>query len=416
MSGAAAEGARSLKHAAGSYSDIFKHVVLSKILPRMTLYSPSALTFVDFTPTLTRTRMNPTSSAHFREGLDLLYGHARHQFSERRTSFFQPYIGHLKRFNGQKNLQVPPAIGAFPMYYPSSTGLANLFLRDDDRVFLVTPEHHYVARLEEEYQDDKRVTVIPQHASVDTVKVLLPPLTRNGVLYFDLDEAFSRSMDHQGEDEQARYMKFLSGKAQVIKEAVRRWPRACICVHYTLLTGEKYPPLAFLREMLKTGQQYILNTYMYNESQGNGIGSLIINPPPAVSIDLQRNLPLLKTDVLHRGKLGAFDTISPLQVQWLTKEFIKAKHMISSECRMTWIYSKRYQGHPIRPEIEPPLEPEQWEAHLKVNTHDFIEEIEDYTDGLRQPPKITLDTAEDRRLFQHNMWNEKTTEEYEEIN
>lgn len=378
---------------AGGFSDVFKHFILTQTLPAFTYYSGTPITFYDLSPTLPRSKLRDNNT-HYQDGLQLLYEHARGEFAQQKWNPFQSYIGQIKRFSNQPDIQTPPTEGNEPVFYPSAAGFVSQFLRDQDRAILVQNEKYIHGLLEDEYRNDDRVRILEEMPSPNLAGYLLPPLTRNGMVYFDLDASFHHT---QAGQERTNYAQHLMTNVTTIVEAVKRWPRATYFIPYSLSPGQKVPNADFLRSIITTGQQYVLNSTMYMEHEDRGVGVVIINPPDGLDCMLEKNLPALKTIMFPKAKVGMHEKISPVKVDWLTKRFVKSKHFTTSESRMTWLYSVRLAGLP-EPIPEGPMDDKQWEHFInEADPVKIQKQVEDLADGTITPPPIELKTEAERR-------------------
>lgn len=395
------------RHFSGSFSDVFKHLILTQTLPSMTYYSGTPITFYDFSPSLPRTKLQATST-HYQDGLQLLYEHARGEFDQQMWSPYQHYIGLIKKFSKQPGINVPPTTEDAPKVYPSAAGFASMFLREQDRCVLVQNDKFIGRMLEEEFSANGKmqVQVLEEMPSPNLAGYMLPPLTRNGLVYYDLDASFQHGQ--AAGQERTNYQQHLMTHVATVVEACKRWPRATYVIPYSLSPDEKVPNADFLRAIIKSGQQYVLNATMYMEHEDRGVGVVIINPPEGLDNILERILPDLKTIMFPKAKIGMHENISEVKVDWLTKRFVKTKHMTTSESRMTWLYSIRLAGLPLKPP-EPPMTDAQWEYHLREGDPEkMAKDLVDWGEGTTTPPGIKLDTDEERRKLSNILKREDT--------
>jgi len=381
-------------------SDVFKHLILDRLLQATAARHQNGFTYVDFTPGPGHYEANDA-------GLGLLYRHGHAEHKKEKINLFQPYMKSLMRYNGETDKQIlkfPPKSGSEPKYYPSGAGFASLHLRECDRAIYVEDDKNTLNELKEQlkrYPNSNKVTLTSGHKSLDKLaKAIVPPVNGNALVTFDLDLALERvavsgDFKNQYFGSQQRYMTEVGN---TINTMVRRFPTGTYFVPYPMTT--KIPPLNLARSILKSGASQVLNCSMYLEGSrenedsaefgGSGVGCFIVNPPPLLDHTLAQELPRLKTEVFMPAILVDDNTkVSDTLVRYLTMKEQPWEELETSKTKMTWNYTRKAKWTPTQlkgqEEYFKSLEKNPHKIYVDYDSDDDLEEMWDILDREAYP-------------------------------
>lgn len=182
--------------------------------------------------------------------------------------------------------------------YPGSPRLIRNLLRPEDRLTLTELHPGDYSALKTEFAGDRQ-TVAHHTDGYASLKALLPPPERRGLVFidpaFELRNEFNRLV-------------------QAVQTMHQRWATGMAAIWYPIL--DRAPSLRFQRNLQELGIPAILCAELglqpYDRPVGlHGCGMIVINPPWKLDETLNRLLPELLA-VLRAGELGQ------TRLEWLT--------------------------------------------------------------------------------------------------
>lgn len=265
---------------AGSFSDVFKHVMLMTLIQSM-LKKESAFCFLDthagagcYDLLSSEAKKNP----EFTEGIQKIIA------AENPPTIMRDYldaiveINHRLTSNPEKKLR----------YYPGSPLFAHYLLRNDDRLLLSELQPAVLRSLKRLFKKDKKVSA---HLldGYQALKAFLPPKERRGLIL--IDPPYEKS------DEIVKITHALS-------DAIKQFEKGIYAIWYPI--KQESPAILFQRA-LKNVPSLKIEITLYSEllpNYLNGCGMLIINPPWQLKESIQSFLPWLwkKLSINKGGK------------------------------------------------------------------------------------------------------------------
>ena len=255
---------------AGSFADVHKHVVLTRILERLRS-KPAAFRVIDshagaghydlFGPEAAR-------SGEWRDGIARVFG-AR-QTNESASFLLKPYLDSIAAANARRELR----------HYPGSPLIARALLRAQDRMIACEAVPAPAALLKTALQGDARAKVL----TIDgwtAIKANVPPKERRGLVLVDPPY-----------EEAADFVR-LTG---ALGEAHRKWPTGIYLLWYPIT--ERDAPDALARRLRWLGVPEILRceialTAPRADGGLTGSGLIVVNPPYPLEEELRILLPVL---------------------------------------------------------------------------------------------------------------------------
>ena len=277
----------SYRHAfhAGNHADVFKHLVLSLLL--QSLMKKEKPFFV----------------------LDTHAGAGRYHLGSEMARKNREFAGGIKRLWGLP--QVPEDMapyleairttnpGSELRWYPGSPRILRHFLRPQDRLVLSELHPSEAREITREFAGDRQVRVETADA-YQTLKALLPPMERRGLVHID--------PAYELKDERRRVLEALA-------EAHRRWATGLFAVWYPI--QDRATADDFLRRLARLGLPKVLVAefcVLPEEAfRLTGSGMILVNPPWQLDEQLNRVLPWLVERLAINGG-GSW------RVRWLDQE------------------------------------------------------------------------------------------------
>lgn len=268
---------------AGSFTDVFKHVVLTALITSMSR-KETPFCYID---------------THAGIGYYDLFSNAAKKTGE--------YLGGIEKVIQQEN---PPALVkryldcvhklnnrltaanfASLQYYPGSPMIARLMLRPHDRIIACELQHREYEDLRTAFAGDKQVAVHHMDGFL-SLKAFLPPKEKRGLILID--------PPYEDPDEFVRI-------AHAMPVALKRFNTGVYAIWYPI--KDKYQLTRFYRTLRENVSQPIysveLNIYPDLPNHLNGSGVAIINPPWEFDQSINDALPWL-WNALTINKQGSY--------------------------------------------------------------------------------------------------------------
>jgi 23S rRNA (adenine2030-N6)-methyltransferase len=272
---------------AGNFADVFKHALLTRLLLALGRKSKPFFYLDTHAGTGLYDLTHPWAQKleEHRAGVDLLW--------ERNDApdLFAPYLDAVRAEN-------PPRSKL--RFYPGSPRIARRLLRAGDRMELNELNRDDCATLARLFEGDAQVHVHCMDG-YQTLKALLPPHERRGLVL--VDSSFDRARE-------------FDRLVDALQTAHRRWASGVLALWYPLL--EPYVVRGFERSVLATGIRKILRlelSVLPASWAGSlrGCGMLVVNPPFGLEAEAQPMLDWLWRALAEVGTGGR-------SVQWLVPE------------------------------------------------------------------------------------------------
>ena len=273
---------------AGSFADVFKHAVLTRILVHLRS-KPAAFRVIDThagAGLYDLAGPEASRSLEWRAGIHRLLAMPT---AEPARALLAPYLDVVAGLNGAGRLTT----------YPGSPALARAFLRPQDRLLACELEPHAASALMRNFARDRRVKVV----AIDgwtALNAYVPPPERRGLVL--VDPAFEDAGD-------------FARLARGLEIAHRKWPTGTYLLWYPIKGREGADALG--RRLQRSGIAKILRAEFSigatpKESPLGGCGLILVNPPWTLERELAAMLPELAS--LLGGKDGGH------RLDWLTGE------------------------------------------------------------------------------------------------
>lgn len=274
---------------AGNFADVFKHVILTRILLHLRL-KEAPFRVID---------------SHAGAGLyDLASEEAL------RTEEWRGGIGAIEHFDWPADvialmapyLDLVRAVRAEhgPNAYPGSPEIARRFLRADDRLILSETHPNIVRRLIRAVGRDPRVKVLELDGWT-ALKANLPPKERRGLVL--IDPPFEDAQE-------------FATIVRALEEAWRRWTSGIYAIWYPIKEDAQIE--AFAADLRRSNIKKVLRAELIidrNERVAGlrGCGMLIVNPPWTLAREIETFSPTL-AEALSRGSASGW------RCDWLIAE------------------------------------------------------------------------------------------------
>ncbi len=269
---------------AGSFADVFKHVVLITLLQALQ-QKDKPFCYLD---------------THAGIGCYDLAGK-----EAKKTKEFTSGITQLVK----QHDNLPPEIEVFlqciqkinsedlnednaPRYYPGSPRIARCFLRPQDKMILTELHPQDAATLKQEFWNDKQVAVHEKDGYL-ALKAFLPPKERRGLVFID------PPFEQENEVDQI---------CRALKMALQRWESGIYAIWYPIKEKRFIYNLRRKLQVLNIQKMLVAELSIYPEDSPlslNGSGIAIINPPWQLDKRLQALVPWLWR-ALSPEKTGSF--------------------------------------------------------------------------------------------------------------
>ncbi|MDM4768376.1 23S rRNA (adenine(2030)-N(6))-methyltransferase RlmJ [Pelomonas sp. SE-A7] len=272
---------------AGNHADVLKHLVLTQVLRYMG-EKDKAYTLVD---THAGAGGYSVEGRYAQKKGEYAGGVARLWDAKDLPEPLQPYVELVKEFNPDGQLR----------QYPGSPALANLLMREQDRLrcYEIHPTDQ---RILASYLEPRANTQVFDKDGFSSLKAELPPPSRRAVVL--MDPSYELKTD---------YGKVLAA----LREGLQKFPETVFLIWYpqlALLESNQLPQRlkATADQMAKKGWLHVRLTVTQPDDKGFGMlgsGMFVVNPPFTLHDQLKDCLPWL---VEH---LGQYDGASFLLEQ-----------------------------------------------------------------------------------------------------
>ncbi len=274
---------------AGNFADVFKHVVLCRILHYLR-GKPAAFRVID---THAGAGLYDLQSAEASRGGEWRDGICRlmaARLDAPVATLLAPYLEAVGALNERGCLKL----------YPGSPALARAWLRPQDRLIACEIEPQAAAALGQNLRGDVRIKTL----AVDGWTALgayVPPKERRGLVL--IDPPFEQDSD---------FSRLGRGTAA----ALRKWATGIYLLWYPI--KDRSGPDALAKSLRRIGSAKILRVELNvgplsDPTRLNGCGLILINPPWTLENELAVLLPAL-VDILGRSAQACF------RLDWLVRE------------------------------------------------------------------------------------------------
>ncbi len=261
---------------AGSFADVFKHVVVCMILDSLQK-KDTPFCYLDTHAGEGQYLLSASRSQKTKEyeaGIQLLFG------APNPPKIIKRYLQIVNRLNAKEG-----------QYYPGSPLIARSIIRQKDRLILCELNKNYAESLKILFKKDNQVAVHCQDG-YPLLKALLPPTPRRGMVL----------IDPPYED-----IKEFSLIIKNVTIALQRWPQGIYVIWYPIKDRRR---IQLFEQHLKKITKHLLMTELslYPDDSPialNGSGLAIINPPWQLTEGLRSILPWL-LNTLDVKKSGSF--------------------------------------------------------------------------------------------------------------
>ncbi len=275
---------RHLFHA-GSFADVFKHVLLSRLLHAMNQKNKPYF----YLDTHAGTGLYDLSHPWAQKGREYESGIKKLLDRDDVPAAMKPYLDIVRAENADGRLR----------YYPGSPLIARRLIRPADRIALAELNKTDCAELHELFARDKRVNVQLMDG-YQALKAHLPPKERRGLVL--IDSSFDRSRE-------------FARIAAALHEAHTRWATGTYAIWYPMMGAgvirgfEKQIEAAGIRKVL----QFELSILPEDASTMPGSGMIIVNPPWKFDTEMRTLLRWMWSALNVKGAGG-------VKVNWLVRD------------------------------------------------------------------------------------------------
>lgn len=274
---------------AGNFSDVVKHVVLSRIIEYLKRKNPP-FRVIDTHAGIGLYDLSSDEAVKTGEWLDGIGRIAGKAFSPETSALLAPYLGAAGLDGGT---------GAIKSY-PGSPLIARRLLRKQDRMFAIELHPADAAELKQLFAGDIQTRVLELDGWL-ALGAQLPPKERRGLVLID------PPFEERGE---------FDRMADALIKAHRRWPGGIYALWYPVKKNDEVA--AFRDRLGHAGIPKILDVNFAirrpsPEPRLDGCGVAIVNPPYALEGELKAVLPPLHA-------LLADDPSAAWSLKWLAGE------------------------------------------------------------------------------------------------
>lgn len=279
----------SYRHAfhAGNHADVLKHFVLMQVLAYAG-QKDKPYWYIDTHAGAGRYSLDSayaTQNAEFSDGISRLLN------TDDAPPALATFVAMIKSLNPPNQLKV----------YPGSPAVAELLLRDNDRMRLFELHPSDSKLLRQHFKHAHRKVLIEAEDGFAGIKAMLPPPPRRAVVL--IDPPYEEKVDYQR-------------VVESIKDSLIRFATGTYIVWYPLLQRpEPLQMIAKLKQLNLENWLHVSLTVQTPSLEGfgmHGSGLFIVNPPWTLPKTLQETLPYLQE------KLGQDDG-SQFTLEWQIK-------------------------------------------------------------------------------------------------
>lgn len=274
---------------AGNFADVFKHVVLCRILHHLR-GKPAAFRVID---THAGAGLYDLASAAASRGGEWHDGIAKlmaAQLPEAVARLLSPYLEVIAALNDRGRLRI----------YPGSPAIARAWLRPQDRLLACELVPRTAAALARNLHGDIRIKTLAIDGWM-ALNAYVPPKERRGLVLID--------PPFEADDDFARLASSLTA-------AHRKWATGIFALWYPIKGSSQ--PDALAKRLRRLGLAKVLRgellvASLSDQSRLNGAGMILVNPPWTLKTELSVLLPAL-AGILGRAGKGRF------RLDWLAGE------------------------------------------------------------------------------------------------
>jgi 23S rRNA (adenine2030-N6)-methyltransferase len=270
---------------AGNFADVFKHVMLVRILVYLAR-KPSAFRVVDTHAGdgfYDLAGVEAEKTGEWREGIARLVA-AQAQIPAEVAALIAPYLA-----------IVAPCLAGESPRYPGSPAIAAALLRQQDRMIFCDAHPEVAANLKRNFHRDRRVKIIEIDGFI-ALGAYVPPIERRGLILID--------PPFEAKDEFSRIAKHLEG-------ALRKWPTGSYMVWFPI--KDRQAVTQFYKQISDVfsaaGIKDALQIEFWVDDVGPdvplaGNGIVLINPPYVLEAEARVVLPYLAEVLGASGRAG----------------------------------------------------------------------------------------------------------------
>jgi 23S rRNA (adenine2030-N6)-methyltransferase len=265
---------------AGNHADVLKHVVLLRLLRRMTA-KDKPLLFVDTHAGAGSYSLETgfaARNAEYESGIAKLW--LRHDLPE----LVDHYVALVRAFNADGELR----------RYPGSPRVAATALRSQDRLRLYELHSTESGLLAEEFHDAGRRVRVESGDGFEGIKAALPPVSRRGVVL--IDPSYEMASDYRA-------------VVAALRLGAERFATGTYMVWYPLLARRESVELP-ARRVRAAGSDYLHVTLQVRAPATDpfglhGSGILVVNPPWKLAGEVEATMPWL-TEALAQDATACY--------------------------------------------------------------------------------------------------------------
>jgi 23S rRNA (adenine2030-N6)-methyltransferase len=274
---------------AGNFADVIKHAVLARIVAHLK-EKPAAFRIIDTHAGAGVYDIAGPEAARTGEWRDGIAKLMAAKLAPTVRELLAPYLDAVAAFNDGETLKT----------YPGSPGLAQCWLRPQDRLIACEREPNAARSLAARMRGDNRVKTI-EIDGYTALNAYVPPKERRGLVL--VDPPFEQPDEHDR-------------IAQGLAAAHRKWPTGIYALWYPI--KETRESESFGRRLVRLGIHRMLRAELTlpgkAEERLRGSGMILINPPWKLESEVAVLLPAL-AEVLA-GAPGS----GRMRIGWLTGE------------------------------------------------------------------------------------------------
>lgn len=271
---------------AGNFADVFKHVMLTRILLYL-MRKDTAFRVID---------------THAGDGMYDLSAAAAEKTAEWRSGIGRLIAGHasseVKALLDPYLAIVSPLLAGEPPLYPGSPALACRLLRRQDRMIFcdVHPDVVAALRAQPEFGHDRRVKIV-EIDGFTALKAFVPPIERRGLVL--IDPPFEQRTE-------------FTGLLTALAAAARKWPTGVYMAWFPIKDRSVVNGFlgGLVAPMTQAGIKRVLRLELRVDTPrldgalaANGL--VILNPPYPLSVEAHAVLPYLAQTMGMKGCSGA---------------------------------------------------------------------------------------------------------------
>jgi len=279
---------------AGSFADVFKHVVLCRILHYLR-EKPAAFRVIDSHAGAGLYDLSGPEASRGAEWPDgiarLIAAQGSSELSDQSAALLAPYLEVIGALNERGKLNV----------YPGSPALTRAWLRPQDRLIACELEPQAASALARHLRGDSRIKTIEIDGWV-ALSAYVPPPERRGLVL--VDPPFEQNAD---------FHRLSHG----LGLAHRKWATGIYALWYPIKGRGEADQLA--KRLRRSGIGKMLRAELTvspvsDPSRLNGCGLILVNPPWTLQAELSALLPVLVALFERQTKSGGF------KLDWLAGE------------------------------------------------------------------------------------------------